>query len=186
MPSSPLRLVRDRVTRAELAQVASQGFGDMVKAVVDVERRIMAVGGELHSDEEAMLLDEGSLQSDLWGINLYPGEHGEGFVEFDSMINVRPAQGNPSPDVIDAGRRARIRAHEEANTVRWTGAFARALELFDLTATDERWRGHRRREILRARELFCGLFYAVSPTSGDAQFLRKYFLHFAMAVRRFR
>jgi hypothetical protein len=77
-----------------------------------------------------------------------------------------------------------IRAHEQSNTKRWTSAFARALELFDLTATDARWRGHRRREILRARELFCGLFYATAPAAGDAAFLRKYFLEFAMAARR--
>jgi hypothetical protein len=77
-----------------------------------------------------------------------------------------------------------IRAHEQSNTPRWTSAFARALELFDLTATDARWRGHRRREILRARELFCGLFYATAPASGDAEFLRQYFLEFAVAARR--
>jgi len=105
-----LRLVRDRITRAELALLATASFGDMVKAVVDVERRIMAIGGELHSDEEAMLLDDGSTQSDLWGINLYTGEQGDGFIGFDSMINVRPAQGNPSRSVVDDSIRARIRA----------------------------------------------------------------------------
>lgn len=77
-----------------------------------------------------------------------------------------------------------IRAHEQSNSTRWTGAFARALELFDLTATDPRWRGHRRREILRARELFCGLFYSAAPTAGDSEFLRQYFLEFAVAARR--
>jgi hypothetical protein len=76
-----------------------------------------------------------------------------------------------------------IRAHEQEKSERWAGAFARALELFDLTATDARWRGHRRREILRARELFCALFYADSAAPGDAQFLRKYFLEFAVAAR---
>ena len=110
MPSSPLRFVRDRIARAELAELAAAGFGDMIKAVVDVQRQIMAIGGELHSDEEALLLDDGSLQSDLWGINLYPAELGDGFIEFDSMINVRPSQGNPSRDVLDDGTRSRIRA----------------------------------------------------------------------------
>jgi hypothetical protein len=110
MTHAPLRLVRERITRADLALLAGATFGDMVKGVVDVERRVMVVGGELHSDEEAMLLDDGSAQSDLWGINLYPGEQGESFVEFDSMINVRPTQGNPSRDVLDASARARIRA----------------------------------------------------------------------------
>lgn len=71
--------------------LAEERFGGMVKAVVDVGRRIMAVAGELHSDQEAMRLDDGSVQSDLWGVNLYPGEEGEGFLEFDSMINVRPS-----------------------------------------------------------------------------------------------
>ena len=107
-PASP-RMVRDGISRAELAVLAESLFGDMVKGVVDVERRVMAVGGELHSDEEAMLLDDGSLQSNLWGINLYPAEHGAAFVEFDSMINVRPSQGNRSRDVTDDGVRARIR-----------------------------------------------------------------------------
>ena len=77
-----------------------------------------------------------------------------------------------------------IRAHEQSKTTRWTGAFARALELFDLTAADDRWRGHRRREILRARELFCGLFYAGPSADGDAEFLSQYFLEFAVAARR--
>ncbi|MFI5233871.1 MAG: DUF5674 family protein [Gemmatimonadales bacterium] len=110
MGSSPLRLIRDQITQAELAVLAAVGFGDMIKAVVDIRRQVMAVGGELHSDEEAILIDDGSVQSELWGINLYPAERGEGFVEFDSMINVRPAQGNLSRDVLDGAIRAQIRA----------------------------------------------------------------------------
>lgn len=89
--------------------LATALFGDMVKGVIDVERRVMALGGELHSDGEAMLLDDGSAQSSLWGINLYPAETGTAFIEFDSMINVRPSQGNRSRDVMDEGVRARIR-----------------------------------------------------------------------------
>jgi hypothetical protein len=77
-----------------------------------------------------------------------------------------------------------LRGHEEGNAQRGASAFARALELFDLTATDARWRGHRRREILKTRELFCGVFHSASPSAGDAEFLRKYFLEFAVAERR--
>lgn len=95
--------------RSELSALAGAQFGDMVKAVVDVSRGIMAIGGELHSDEEAMLLDDGSRQADLWGINLYPGETGESWIEFDSMINVRPSQGNRSRNVEDDELRDRIR-----------------------------------------------------------------------------
>jgi hypothetical protein len=107
---TPLRLLAEPLTRSELAALAETGFGDMVKAVVDVRRGIMAIGGELHSDEEALLLDHGSAQKDLWGINLYPEETGDGLVEFDSMINVRPSQGNRSRDVEDEKTRQTIRA----------------------------------------------------------------------------
>jgi hypothetical protein len=105
----PPQIVRDAVTRAHLAAEAAEQFGDMVKAVVDVKRRVMAIGGELHADEEALLIEDGSRQEDLWGINLYPGERDEGWVEFDSLINVRPSQGNRSRGVDDNGLRADIR-----------------------------------------------------------------------------
>jgi hypothetical protein len=77
-----------------------------------------------------------------------------------------------------------IRAHASGNQSRFDGALSRALELFDLTAADERWRGHRRREILRAREEFCRLFFDPSVSSGSAEGLRRYFLAFAVAARR--
>ena len=91
-----IRVVRDSISRDELTEIAKRQFGDMVKAVVDVEQGIMAIGGELHSDEEAMLLDQGSAQRDLWGINLYPDKLLNEWIEFDSMINVRPSGGNRS------------------------------------------------------------------------------------------
>jgi hypothetical protein len=81
----------------------------MVKAVVDVRRGIMAIGGELQSDEEALLLDQGSEQRDLWGINLYPAETPADWIEFDSTINVRPSQGNRSRGVDDSAVRDQIR-----------------------------------------------------------------------------
>lgn len=104
-----MKIVQDGIALAELAEVAQALFGDMVKAVVDIERRVMAVGGELHADEEALLLESGSRQSDLWGINLYIEEaDGPDFLEFDSMINIRPGQGNRSRGVDDAATRERI------------------------------------------------------------------------------
>ena len=103
------RIVRDRISRADLARMAEEQFGDWVKAVVDVSRGIMAVGGDLHADDEAALLADGSRQRDLWGINLYPEESGSDWIEFDSMINLRPSQGNRSRGVDDEQIRARIR-----------------------------------------------------------------------------
>lgn len=82
----------------------------MVKAVVDIERGLMAVGGELHADEEAALIDDGSHQTSLWGINIYPDTAEPDWIEFDSMINVRPSQGNRSRDVENESTRAAIRA----------------------------------------------------------------------------
>lgn len=79
--------------------MAAAGFGNMVKAVVDVEQQLLAVDAELHADLEALLLEKGSQQKNLWGINFYPDLEGEDFVEFDSMINMRPSQGNPSRGV---------------------------------------------------------------------------------------
>ena len=85
-------------------------FGDMVKGVVDVRRGLLAVDAELHADLEKLLLENGSEQPDLWGINLYPELEGDDFLEFDSMINIRPHQDNPSRDVLDPDVRERIKS----------------------------------------------------------------------------
>ena len=84
-------------------------FGDLVKAVVDLERSHMVVDAEMHSDEEAELLADGARQEDLWGINLYPDLPEAEWLEFDSMINLRPSCGNRSRSVDDPSRRERIR-----------------------------------------------------------------------------
>ena len=76
-----------------------------------------------------------------------------------------------------------IRSWRTGNTARFQSAADRALELFDLTACDARWRGHRRREILRARAEFCALFWADTMAPNSATSLSKYFLHFATRVR---
>lgn len=88
--------------------MAETQFGDFIKAVVDVQQGIMALGAELHADEESALLESGARQTDLWGINLFPDRHGDALVEFDSMINVRPSQGNRSRGVEDPTIRRRI------------------------------------------------------------------------------
>ena len=94
------------------------GYDEFVKAVVDVSRRAMVVGGELHADAEALLLDGGSRQEDLWGINLYPADDPEDWIEFDAMNNIRPRRGNRSRGVEDAATRRLIREVVDSLVVR--------------------------------------------------------------------
>ena len=101
-------LVSEQISIAHLREIGEELFGDMVKAVVDVEKEVMVVGSELHADEEAFLLERNSQQSNLWGINLYTDRSVKEMVEFDSMINIRPRQSNRSREVEDPHIRAKI------------------------------------------------------------------------------
>jgi len=87
-------ILREPVKFDELLGVCKfKYYDEMVKAVVDIERELIAVNGHMHADLEEMLLDDESRQQDLWGINLHPdGEE----IEFDSLINIRPGQNNRS------------------------------------------------------------------------------------------
>ena len=103
-----IRIIKEPVTLEELRKIAEERFGDMVKAVIDIEREIMAVGGDLHSDEEALLIENGSKQENLWGINIWLDRPMEEMIEFDSIINIRPRQGNRSRFVEDENIRNKI------------------------------------------------------------------------------
>lgn len=98
------------ISLEELRTLAQARFGDMIKGVVDLERGILLLDADLHADQEASLLSDGSKQADLWGINLYPEVAGEDWLEFDSMINLRPSFGNRSRGVDDPATRAAIAA----------------------------------------------------------------------------
>ena len=105
----PIAIIEKQIKKTELVKAAQEQFGDLVKAVVDIQRSIMIIGAELHSDEEALLLEQGSEQQDLWGINIYPEKSDEEMIEFDSMINLRPSQGNRSRGVEDPIIRQKIK-----------------------------------------------------------------------------
>ena len=92
----------------ELRLLAAGRFGDMVKAVVDLKRGLMLLDADMHADQEAELLSEGAAQLDLWGINLYPDMPDADWLEFDSMINLRPSFGNQSRGVDDPATRTAI------------------------------------------------------------------------------
>ena len=105
---SEIVIISTPINAKRLAEMATASFGDMVKAVVDTRLKLLALGGGLHSDEEQALIEQGSDQQDLWGINIYPEQPRSEWIEFDSMINIRPRMGNRSRGVEDEGARQLI------------------------------------------------------------------------------
>lgn len=98
---APIRIVTKRLSRDEVREFQGRPFPGMIKFVVDVERGILALGGEMHVDAETELLEQGSDQEVLWGGNYFPGRGPEGCIEFSSLINIRPSQQNPAMIVLD-------------------------------------------------------------------------------------
>lgn len=104
-----IQIIKTPITRFELHQIAKERFGDLVKGAVDIKKEILALGGELHIDEEVELIEkEKSRNENVWGINLYPDKEGEDFIEFDSMINIKPNFGNRTRNVDDKEIRDKI------------------------------------------------------------------------------
>ena len=101
-------IVKEPINIKEIIEMANRGYGDMVKAVADVDREIIAIDSDLHSDLETLLLQDGSIQEALWGYNIYPELDGEDFIEFDSLINIRPRQNNFSRDVENSQIQSKI------------------------------------------------------------------------------
>lgn len=99
----------DTISVDKLSQIANKMYGSLVKAVVDLRKYILAIDAEMHADLEQYLLEQGSKQNDLWGINLYPAKFGtDDFIEFDSMINIRPSQKNMTRGIDNQAVRKRI------------------------------------------------------------------------------
>ena len=105
-----MQILERPVSREELKAIAQNTFGDMVKCVADIRRGLLAIDADLHADLEALLLQNGSSQEDLWGFNLWVEEEGEDFIEFDSLINIRSWQNNPSRDILNPDVRNSIKS----------------------------------------------------------------------------
>ena len=101
-------IVADPIAPEELKRLVLLHFGDMVKIVVDLERRVVAAGGELHADAEQLLLQDGSRQSDLWGANYFPGQDPEECIQYTALINIRPTQANRGMLIADPEIRRRV------------------------------------------------------------------------------
>ena len=104
-----MKEVKESVFVKELSTMSERMYGSIVKAVVDVDKNILVIDMDMYADSEAYLLNEESNQSSLWGINLHPDKFGTNeFVEFDSMINIRPRQNNLSRNILDQNIRNKI------------------------------------------------------------------------------
>ncbi|MBM3713704.1 MAG: hypothetical protein FJW56_09795 [Actinobacteria bacterium] len=103
-----MEIINEKITTPRLQEMAANMFGNLVKAVIDIKKEIIAIDGELHSDEEALLLEAGSNQKDLWGINIYPELPAEERIEFDSMINLKPSQNNRTRDIDDPKIKSKV------------------------------------------------------------------------------
>jgi len=99
------------ITLSELNDMAQNMYGNLIKAVVDIEKKLVVLDAPMHVDEEQYLLENGSEQKNLWGINLHPAKFGTpDFVEFDSMINIRPRANNMSRSVDDTSIQDNLRS----------------------------------------------------------------------------
>ena len=100
-----IKIIKDSIGKKELLEIAKDFYIDMIKGVVDIEREILAVGGEYHIDANTVLIENGSKQQNIWGFNWYFDRTGDERIEYVSLINIRPAQGNRAMEVQDASLR---------------------------------------------------------------------------------
>lgn len=105
-----VKIIKNPITKQELIDIAKEQFGELVKAVVDIEQGIMAIGGEMHADEETVLMERiGSKREYTWGINLYPEKPENEWIEFDSVINIKPSFNNRSREVENSEIKEKIK-----------------------------------------------------------------------------
>ena len=109
-----IEIIRQKVSREKARQIAQSNYGEMVKGVADLQKRIIVLGGELHADAEEVLLKEGSRQQDLWGFNLYPDKSQDLRIAYTSLINIRPNQGNRTIEIQDTNLKAQIKSVVDA------------------------------------------------------------------------
>jgi hypothetical protein len=105
-----IKIIDSKISKAELNGFLGKPFEKMVKFVVDVRKGTMALGGELHADGESLLLEKGSSQEDLWGANFFPQNPPEKQIQYNSMINIRPAMGFYSADIEDEKLKTQIKS----------------------------------------------------------------------------
>lgn len=91
-----IEIIRQQMTKMQLVKLARQSYGEMIKAIADLDKGWIAVGGDLHADGEMVLLNTGSDQENLWGFNIFPEKPEAERLEYSALINIRPRHGNPA------------------------------------------------------------------------------------------
>jgi len=104
-----IKIIKEKISKDELKKIAEEIYGEMVKAAVDVERGSLSMGGEFHSDAEAILIDDGSKGTDIWGINIFINKPKSERIEFSALINIKPLSGNRSMKIQDNEIKEKIR-----------------------------------------------------------------------------
>ena len=104
-----IKIIKKRISHKDLQKIAEENYGEMTKGVVDLKQKIIALGGELHADAETILLEQGSKQVYLWGFNIYPAKSKEERIEYTSLINIRPKQGNRAIEIKDENLRKQVK-----------------------------------------------------------------------------
>ncbi len=105
-----IKIVEDVISLRELREIAEEFYTTMVKGVVDIEKEIVAFGGEYHADANEIIIENGSRQSDVWGFNVYVDRPRDSWIEYVSLINIRPQAGNMEMEIQDNNIRDTIKA----------------------------------------------------------------------------
>ena len=104
-----VKILQQKISQAELAEIAEEGYGDIIKIAVDIEKEKIALGGEFHSDCEATLVENDSEPVNIWGANIYLDRPEKERLEFIALINIRPAFNNRSMEIQDVVLQEKIR-----------------------------------------------------------------------------
>ncbi len=104
-----IKIIDKKITETELREIAKDFYVEMVKGVVDIKREIIVMGGEYHMDANIVLIENGSEQQNIWGFNWYFDKNGDERIEYISLINIRPKQGNMTMEVRDVFLRDKMK-----------------------------------------------------------------------------
>ena len=104
-----------KITKEQLKRLCKQWFEDMVKVVVDIDKEVVGIGGELHADAETLLIENGSHSQNIWGANFYPWHTPADRIEYTALINIRPNQNNPSMEILDNDIKIKVKEIIEKN-----------------------------------------------------------------------